>query len=580
MIDLGQIITNPEPFVQASRAWIEANAMLLAGCAVGALTVAGAAGFGFGAVMDRMRARKRLAAGFGGKRQARAAELLKNPDLKFSGVVLGRIGRKRLTWTGQEPVLVTGGTRSGKGVGVIRPTMLTYGGPVVAYDGGKGELFDDTSGWRGRFSHVINLNFASPVGARFNFLDEIRPDHAVRDTDNLVTQIPSPGGDGHFEAAANRYISACILHVLHGEPDAEKNMRGVVRLIAQGDDGGKRIIARAAHPVAVDRARGLFGCDPLVEDAKDGAKYRQLIYNDALVRLSVFEDPAVADVTGRSDFRLADIFCPGHTGRPVTLYLTTPASEDARLKPVVALFLGMLIDAILADRHLAPDGRKKYPAKLLLVIDEFPSLRLKLIETAMTKILGYGCTFLLGAQSLNALKEMPYGPNNQFRDNIRVHVAFAANDATTQREISQSAGQVPEQRKSVSRRPWGDGGRTETESQYDRPVIDPGAVRCLPDHLELVLVTGHPPILARKLRDYKDRVLKSRMLKPVPMRGADGTYPDLPHPQRPSAWAGVMTASPAPADPPAEEPAPAPSPPKPKAPRKRKLITAPEGDDE
>ena len=65
---------------------------------------------------------------------------------------------------------MTGGTRSGKGVGVIRPACLTYGGPMVMYDGGKGELFRDTSGWRSRFSHVLNLDLTDPNGVHFNFL--------------------------------------------------------------------------------------------------------------------------------------------------------------------------------------------------------------------------------------------------------------------------------------------------------------------------------------------------------------------------------------------------------------------------
>jgi type IV secretion system protein VirD4 len=151
-VSLGQILANPEPFVQATRLWIGSNATLLAGCAVGALTAAGVAGFGVGAVVDRVRQSAEDRRRYGGAREARHAGLLRNPKLEYSGIPMGRIGRKRLCWVDQEPVLVTGGTRSGKGAGVIRPACLTYGGPMVMYDGGKGELFRDTSGWRSRFS--------------------------------------------------------------------------------------------------------------------------------------------------------------------------------------------------------------------------------------------------------------------------------------------------------------------------------------------------------------------------------------------------------------------------------------------
>jgi hypothetical protein len=93
-------------------------------------------------------------------------------------------------------------------------------------------------------------------------------------------------------------------------------------------------------------------------------------------------------------------------------------------------------------------------------------------------------------------------------------------------------------------RPAGSWGRsrTETRSETERPVIEPGKVRSLPDSDELVFITGQPVIRARKIRDFKDAVLRKRLnLAPAPLRGGpDGQYPGLPHPRRPSVWAGVM----------------------------------------
>ncbi|MGF7212903.1 type IV secretion system protein VirD4 [Skermanella aerolata] len=590
-VSLGQILANPEPFVQATRLWIESNAALLAGCAAGALTAAGVAGFGIGAVVDRVRQSAEDRRRYSGAREARHAGLLRNTKLEYSGIPMGRIGRKRLCWVDQEPVLVTGGTRSGKGAGVIRPACLTYGGPMVMYDGGKGELFRDTSGWRSRFSHVLNLDLTDPNGVHFNFLDEVDPANPVAGADNIARAVPRPAhADGHFEPAADRLIAAVILHVLHGEPDAKKNMAEVVRLIAQGDAGMRRIVGKAAHTIAVDRVKGLFGGSLSGAGVEDGIRYRQSVYNSALVRLSAFEDPIVARITSRSDFRMRDLFRLSPAHRPVSLYLTTPASEDDRLRPVISLFLSLLIGAIMREQP-ARDGEPRS----LLVIDEFASLRLEILQTAITRIVGCGATMLLGAQSLNALRQPPYGPYNQFRDNIRCHVAYAANDGTTQQEISQSCGTVSERRLSVSRGrlagSWGRS-RTETRSEIDRPVIEPGKVRSLPDSDELVFITGRPVIRARKIRDFKDAVLRNRLnLAPALLRGGpDGQYPDLPHPRRPSVWAGVMVDRHAPASS-RDDGGELPEPPdwadkqdvppkqaavKPK--RKRKLAIAPEGD--
>jgi type IV secretion system protein VirD4 len=297
----------------------------------------------------------------------------------------------------------------------------------------------------------------------------------------------------------------------------------------------------------------------------------------------------VARITSRSDFRMRDLFRLSPANRPVSLYLTTPASDDDRLRPVTSLFLSLLIGAIMREQP-ARDGEPRS----LLVIDEFASLRLEILQTAITRIVGCGATMLLGAQSLNALRQPPYGPYNQFRDNIRCHVAYAANDGMTQQEISQSCGTVSERRLSVSRsRPaasWGRS-RTETRSEIERPMIEPGKVRALPDSDELVFITGQPVIRARKIRDFLDPVLKKRLnLAPALLRGGpDGQYPGLPQPRRPSAWAGVMVdCRTAPATDPADLPEPPDRAVKPvvtpkqaaaKPKRRRKLAIAPEGEE-
>ena len=144
--------------------------------------------------------------------------------------------------------------------------------------------------------------------------------------------------------------------------------------------------------------------------ADEGMKYRQSVYNSALVRLSVFEDPVVARITARSDFRMRDLFRLSPLLRPVSLYLTTPASEDDRLRPATSLFLSLLIGAILREQP-ALDGEPR----CLLVIDEFASLRMEILQTAITKIVGCGATM----------------PRERFQGELaRLNPAWLALDAT------------------------------------------------------------------------------------------------------------------------------------------------------
>lgn len=535
--NLGQFLINPEPTVTAARLWMEANAWKIGAGAVASLVAAGTIRFAADAAITSWKERRAHNKRWSNRMKlAKKAGLLKNPKLEYSGIPIGKLDGAYLCWVDQEPVLVTGGTRSGKGVGVIRPACLTYGGPLIAYDGGKGELFRDTSGYRSRFSHVLKFDLTDVNGAHFNFLDEIDTADPVAGADNLAESIPRPEkSNEHFEAEAEKLIAAVILHVLHGEEPENRHMAYVCDLINRGDEGMRHIVAAKAHPKAVLRVNSFFAGDAFGEHADDAVKYRQNVYSSASVRLKVFDSPVVAKITSRSDFRLRDLFRAAPDGRPVSLYLTTPASEDRRVKPVISMFLSMLLDCIMKDQP-ALEGERR----TLLVVDEFASLRMNILQTAITKIVGAGCTMLFGAQSLNALSQDPYGVFNQFRDNIRCTITYAANDTRSQNEISQASGKFDDVRASQSKGSvtgkW-QTSRTETESEAEKNRIDAGEVRELEDEVELIFITGKKVIRAEKIRDFEDPILSLRLGHPkAPTRAADGVYPDLPHPDRKSPW--------------------------------------------
>ena len=77
-----------------------------------------------------------------------------------AGVFLGRVGAKYLRHDGPEHVMAFAPTRSGKGVGLVVPTLLGWTGSAVIHDI-KGENWQLTAGWRSRFSHETGLDFLS-----------------------------------------------------------------------------------------------------------------------------------------------------------------------------------------------------------------------------------------------------------------------------------------------------------------------------------------------------------------------------------------------------------------------------------
>src|SRR5262249_10584557 len=143
---------------------------------------------------------------------------------------------------------------------------------------------------------------------------------------------------------------------------------------------------------------------------------------------------------------------------------------------------------------------------------------LEFFETALTFLAGYGVRAFLIAQSLNQIEKV-YGPNNAILDNCHVRVAFAPNDERTARRLSDALGTMTEhraQRNLAGHRlaPWLSRLPLPTQ-EPPRPLMTPGEVLQLPADAALVLVSGTPPIRARKLAYYTDHNFMERCL-PAP----------------------------------------------------------------
>ena len=93
------------------------------------------------------------------------------------------------------------------------------------------------------------------------------------------------------------------------------------------------------------------------------------------------------------------------------------------------------------------------------------------------------------------------GPNNTILDNCAVYTAFAALDPLTQDKVSKMTGVVLETRTGRSGPAgFGAGRSSVSRSQTERPLLEPGEVRGLPDEEQIVFAAGVRPLRARKLR--------------------------------------------------------------------------------
>src|SRR3984893_11838892 len=471
------------------------------------------------------------------KREVEAAGLFRT-----AGVLLGRLGSRYLRHDGPEHVLAFAPTRSGKGVGLVIPTLLSWTGSAVIHDI-KGENWRLTAGWRGEVSHSLLFNPTDPRPPRYSPLLEVRkgPDE-VRDVQNIADILVDPEGAlerrSHWEKTSHALLVGAILHVLYAEQ--EKTLARVATFLSDPQRSFAHTLRRMmgthhlgtpehprVHPVVASAAREVLNKS---ENERSG------VLSTAMSFLGLYRDPTVAATTDACDWRITDLV---DAERPLSLYLVIPPSDISRTKALVRLVLNQ-IGRRLTER-LEGDPGKRRRHELLMMLDEFPALgRLDFFETALAFMAGYGIRAYLIAQSLNQISKA-YGENNAILDNCHVRIAFSSNDERTAKRISDALGTATElraQRNYPGHRlsPWLSHvmiSRQETA----RPLLTPGEVMQLPPADELALVSGLAPIRAKKLRYYEDRNFISRIM-PAPEL-SEGGYTDRP-PARQDDWSGQV----------------------------------------
>ena len=478
--------------------------------------------------MSVWRARERRdVTTYGSARWARLADIRKAGLLADAGVVLGRLGRSYLRHDGPEHVLCFAPTRSGKGVGLVVPTLLTWPHSLIVHDI-TGENWSLTSACRARVGRVLRFDPTNRESAAYNPLQEVRGgDAEVRDVQNIADILIDPEGAlerrSHWEKTSHSLLVGAILHVLYAE--ADKSLAGVAAFLSDParpiEQALRAMMATPhlgdrPHPVVAQAARELLNKS---ENERSG------VLSTAMSFLGLYRDPVVAHVTRRCDWRIEDLVADA----PASLYLVTPPSDISRTKPLVRLILNQI------GRRLTEELPRRPRRPVLLMLDEFPALgRLDFFESALAFMAGYGLKAFLIAQSLNQI-EKAYGASNAILDNCHMRVCFATNDERTARRVSDALGTATELRAMKNYAghrlsPWL-GHLMVSRQETARPLLTPGEVMQLPAHEELVLVAGTAPIRARKARYYADPRLRAR---------TGAAQASTPAPERADPWTQVL----------------------------------------
>ena len=464
---------------------------------------------------------------------------------------------------GPEHMLVFAPTRSGKGVGIVIPTLLNWDQSVLVNDI-KGENWELSSGFREKAlgQRCIRFAPADEGSARFNPLDAIRMDkNLVKDVQNIATMIVDPDGKGledHWAKTGFDLLVGTILYVLLEDSIKQKNLAGVAALLSDGGeirqiasedakkgrkadeevDGAQAVmlyiakvanerLAQNAFPPSARGNAQRIGWSVAAQAA--GAMNNKApnefsgVMSTSLSFLTLYRDSIIAANTATSDFSIEELMGLGFDakgnplGPKVSLYIVSPPSDKDRIKPLTRLILNMTLRRLTEGMDYNADGTSKslYPHRLLLLIDEFPSLgKLDVFEEALAFIAGYGLKALLITQDLSQLQKA-YTKDESIVSNCHIRIAYAPNKVETADLLSQMTGETTvtqtQLQYSGSRLAVMLQNVNTSENTVARKLLTPDECMRLPPDDELVFMAGYSPVYCQKIKYYSDKQLNERM---------------------------------------------------------------------
>jgi type IV secretion system protein VirD4 len=445
--------------------------------------------------------------------------------LEPRGVVLGKLDRDYLRHDGEEHVALVGPTRSGKGVDVIIPTLLTWRGSVIVTDPKDGENYDVTAGWRGTLGPVYAFTPHRPGGVRINVLDSVLARLKTRDEFRWAYRIGSSlvapekmaqenHTSLHFRELAALLLTAVILHVCYTAK--RKSLAGVWEFMTQQHDSldkGLKAMATTAH-VSGGVHQAISAMTKAIKNIT-GDRELSSVWSTAIRPLVIYNDDWVASSTDTSDF---DLHALQYGDDPVSLYLI--AADPLELELLHPLYR-VVLDVTLGE--LMGHKVRTWKHRLLNVVDEMPAYGYtRAFEKGIPVKAGYGMKDLLITQDLESLWEV-YGRTTAIWGNCKVKVFFTPDNDLTAKRISDNMLGDTTVEQQVRHEGGNPAGKTSsvTYQYHGRRLLTPDEVMDLPADKGIARIGGIKPILFDKF-DYRFEADFQPRLLPVP-QGPDPT---------------------------------------------------------
>lgn len=464
---------------------------------------------------------------YGDARFAKRKEIKDAGLMGTRGIILGRYTDTYLIFAGAQHVSISAPTRSGKGVGIVIPNLLSWPDSVVCSDI-KIENFAITSAYRQK--HGQECYLFSPVSTdykthRYNPLAYISedPNFRIDDIQKIGNMLfPDVPGTDVIWTATPRSLFLGIVLMLLETPGKLVTLGQVLRETLQDGDGsayfGKVINerAKAGNPYSGPCVRALNSYISISsENTRSG------VMTSFRSKLELWMNPIVDAATSGNDFDLRDL-----RKKRMSVFVGVTPDNLKRMAPLMNLFYQQLID--LNTREL-PEHNPALRYQCLLMMDEFTALgKLDCLAEGISFIAGYGLRLLPIFQSPAQIVDK-YGEAaaETFSTNHAAQIIYPpkVSELKTAREISEWLGFQTVKGISESK---GKGIFTKKEqsqntSDQRRALLLPQEITALGSDRALVVVDGCPPILAKRIRYFKEPVFMDRLRSVSPSLGEYGS---------------------------------------------------------
>jgi type IV secretion system protein VirD4 len=492
----------------------------------------------------------------GEARFARRHEAARAGLLSHTGIILGRIFGRYVILAGQQGIALAAPPRSGKGVGVVIPNLLSWPDSVVCTDI-KLENWHLTSGFRAASGHACFLfNPLAENGrtARWNPLSYVSPyahqriNDLQRIADLLYPEVP---GTDPFWIASARSLFVGIGLYLFETPSLPKTIGEVLRQGMASDDEGfsahwKRIIEgrkSGRFPLSAECVRALYD---LIDLAPITASSIRKTFTS---RLDLWQNPILDAATSADDFDLREL-----RRNAMAIYVGIQPDDLHRLRPVLSLFFQQTIGL---QTRVLPEHDRGLKLQVLMLLDEFAALgRIPIMAESISYLPGYNVRVALVFHTPAQLREV-YGANaaETMMKALAARIVFAPRDFHDAKEISDELGYSTVKVRSHSRprfAAWGHRGSSSsgstTTSEQRRALLLPQEVQQLGRDQSILFYEGLGPLRCRKIRYFDDRRFRAR-LRPAQKLPAPNWKPFALLPQSvpshaPKTGEGAMRVSP------------------------------------